>query len=76
MFVGGHLPCCRPKNMGSVSMPLYSATRDSGPMIWTQPPFIPGLTRLNSVKESSPFCSSQRSPEMGSKAMPNVLRIP
>ena len=45
-------------------------------MIWTQPPFMPGSTRLSSLKLSSPFSCSHRSPETGSKAMPKLLRRP
>ena len=42
--------------------------RSTGPMICTQPPFMPGLTRLNYVKESSPFSCTQRSPDFSTQA--------
>ena len=32
-------------------------------MIWTQPEFMPGSTRLISLNESSPFSCSHRSPD-------------
>ena len=45
-------------------------------MIWTQPEFMPGRTRLSSLNESSPFSCSHRSPDFGSNAMPKLLRMP
>src|SRR5712691_8473932 len=65
--VGGQRICCSPKyappmhgsTPGLVSIALYSAMRETGPLIWTQPLFRPGVTRLSWVKESSPFSSSQ-----------------
>ena len=63
MFVGGQRICCRPKNCGLVSISLNCATRDNGPMICTQPEFMAGSTRFSSLKVSSPFSFSQRSPE-------------
>ena len=59
-----------------VSIALNSATRSSGPMTCTQPELKPGSTRLISLKLSSPFSCSHRSPENGSNAMPNELRMP
>ena len=45
-------------------------------MTCTQPELKPGSTRLISLKLSSPFSCSHRSPENGSNAMPNELRMP
>ena len=45
-------------------------------MTWTQPELKPGSTRLISLKQSSPFSCSHRSPLNGSNAMPNELRMP
>ena len=45
-------------------------------MNWTQPPLKPGSTRLISLKQSSPFSCSHRSPETGSNAIPKLLRMP
>ena len=45
-------------------------------MTWIQPPFIPGWTRFNSVNVSSPFSSSHRLPDFGSKSKPKLLRWP
>jgi hypothetical protein len=39
-------------------------------MICTQPEFMPGSTRFSSLKLSSPFSFSHRSPESGSKFSP------
>src|SRR5262249_19283668 len=50
-----------------VSIALNCAMRSTGPAICTQPPFMPGSTRFNSVKLSSPFSWSQSLPENGSK---------
>ena len=57
-------------------MPLYWAIRSAGPMIWIQPPFIPGSTRFSSSNASSPFSSAHRFPATGSKAIPKLLRMP
>ena len=59
-----------------VSISLNWAIRSTGPMIWIQPPFIPGSTRLSSLKASSPFSCSQSAAGLGSKAMPKLLRWP
>ena len=74
MFVGGHRICCRfvPPNVVSIS--LNCAMRETGPIICTQPPFMPGVTRLSSEKVSSPFSCSQRKPPSGSNAMPKLFR--
>ena len=45
-------------------------------MICTQPELNPGSARLSSVKLSSPFSCSHRSPETGSNAIPKLLRSP
>ncbi len=45
-------------------------------MTWTQPELKPSSTRLISLKESSPFSCSHRSPLNGSNAMPKPLRRP
>ena len=45
-------------------------------MIWTQPEFMPGATRLSSLNESSPFSCCHSRPDFGSKAMPKLLRMP
>jgi hypothetical protein len=45
-------------------------------MIWIQPEFMPDSTRLSSLNESSPFSCSHRSPDSGSNAIPNELRMP
>jgi hypothetical protein len=66
-----------PPDGGSVSsMSLNCAIRETGPMIWIQPPFMPRSTRFSSSNVSSAFCWSQRLPETGSTAIPNVLRSP
>ena len=76
MFVGGQRTCWRPKNSALVSIALNCAMRSSGPITCTQPRFAPGSTRLISVNESSPFCSSHNAPDTGSNAKPNEFRIP
>ena len=45
-------------------------------MTCTQPELKPGSVRLISLKESSPFSCSHRSPLNGSNAMPKPLRRP
>ena len=76
MFVGGQRSCCRfcPPNVVSIS--LNCAIRETGPMICTQPPFIPGSTRFSSLKESSPFSWFQSAPDCGSIAIPKLFRWP
>src|SRR4051812_22412550 len=76
MFVGCQRNCWSPKNAALVSIDLYCAMRLIGPDTWTQPELEPGVTRLISSKASSPCSAVQRSPEIGSNAMPNPLRMP
>src|SRR6266508_740428 len=76
MFVGGQRTCCRLAPPIESSMLLNSAMRSSGPITWIHPPFTPASTRLISSKLSSPFSCSHREPEIGSKAMPKLLRMP
>jgi hypothetical protein len=60
----------------SVSIALNCWIRSGGPMICTQPELNPGSARLSSVKLSSPFSCSHRSPETGSNAIPKLIAPP
>ena len=76
MFSGGQRSCCRFRPPNVVSISLNWAIRETGPMICTQPPFIPGSIRFSSLKVSSPFSWFQRAPEIGSIAIPKLFRWP